>query len=305
MDNLANSAPQPTKPHLGFVIRTAFLLIVGLLLMLPCLLGFIFMIALTRPACGPDTDPAEHGTEREDVRFPSSELAADYLGYFLPGENGATIIVVPTHFSGRGDRIDDIIAYHRSGYGVLTYRSRSCLGLPHSLGYAEVTAVGDALTYLRTRVDIDITRVAIHGFSAGGAASLMAFARYPELRAAIAQGGYHDFSASLVEDAQPFGLMRGLFDFSARLTYRLAVGQDISVLSPISAVRESAPRPILLIYGSTEVSLGGAREMQAVDPARITLWEVPGAGHGDYISMASEEDYSRRVRDFLTAAFHD
>ena len=292
-----------TSRRVRFVFNSVALITVVLIIGLPCALGFSFMTNLTLPGCGPDADPADFGMPREDVRFPSSEFVADdYAGYFLPGSNGATVIVVPTLRSGRGDRMQEIAVYQRGGYNVLTYRSRSCFDRPHSLGYHEVTAVGDALAYLRSRGDVDPEHIVVHGFSAGGATSLMALARYPILKAAIAHGGYEDFDGILRTSIEPLGLLGHPFRFSAQLAYRLIVGEDITVLSPIAAIQDSAPHPVLLIYGGNEVTLGGAQAMQALAPERVSLWIVPGAGHGDYVSVAGEDAYGDRVYRFLETA---
>ncbi|MCC6616857.1 MAG: prolyl oligopeptidase family serine peptidase [Anaerolineae bacterium] len=286
-----------------FVLRSVVIVTLALLIGLPCAMGFSFMASLTLPGCGPDADPADFGLPRVEVNFPSSEFdGQSYAGYFLPGTNGATVIVVPSLRSGRGDRMQEIAIYQRGGYNVLTYRARSCFNRPHSLGYLEVTTVGDALAYLQARPDVDPERIAVHGFSAGGATSLMAFARYPALKAAIAQGGYEDFDGILHENSAQLGLLGPLFRFAAQIAYRLTVGEDISVLSPISAVHASGERPVLLIYGSTEVTLEGAQAMQARAPERVSLWVVPGAGHGNYVSVAGEDTYGEHVYRFLEAA---
>jgi fermentation-respiration switch protein FrsA (DUF1100 family) len=300
----------PSQPSLRsrrsgilFVIRTVAVLSASLIILIPCGLGFFLLVALTAPACSADADPRARGIDREDIRFPSSEFDADYLGYFIPGTASGTVIVLPTHRSGRGDRMSEIAIYHAAGYNVLTYRSRSCLGETDTLGYAEVTAVGDALRYLRSRPSVDMTRVVLHGFSAGGAASLMAFARYPEVSTVVAMGGYHNFSESLYQDVGQIGILRGLLDFGARFGYRLMSGHDVSVLDPLEAVRRSAPRPILLIYGGVEMSLEGARLMQAVDPERVALWIVPTADHGDYVAVAGADVFRQRVIGFLSSVF--
>jgi hypothetical protein len=86
-----------------------------------------------------------------------------------------------------------------------------------------------------------------------------------------------------------------------RLGYRLTTGDDLAVLSPIGAIGQIAPRPVLLIYGTNEPGLEGARQMEAAGGSNVVLWEVPGAGHGGYVSAAPEE-YPRRVIAFLDAA---
>jgi hypothetical protein len=186
-------ASKSTRDRIGRILLILAFISIALLLGIPFGIGFGFLHTLTHFPCQPDTNPGDHGLPYEDVAFPSSEFDAGYAAYYIPGDSERTMIVVPTLGAGRGDSIDAIAVYHERGYNVLSYRARVCFGVTHSLGYVEVAAVGDALAYLRSRGDVDMTQVGLHGFSAGGATVLMALARYPEVRTVVAHGGYEDF----------------------------------------------------------------------------------------------------------------
>ena len=294
--------------RLTFVVRTVAIITIILLLLAPFGAGFGFIAFLTRPGCATppsrNANPVDWDMEYEDVSFLSSELNRPTPAYFIPADNpnGATIIVVPTGPERRGDRIHEIAVYQRNGYQVLSFESRSCIAdVPSSLGYREVPQVGDALAYLATRSNVDLERIAIHGFSAGGALAVMAGAHYPELRAVVAEGGYHDFAEELNTNTDYMGMMGGLFRTGSHLAYRVTTGDDLSVLSPISAIPQIAPRPILLVYGTNEPSLYGARLQQAAAGSNATLWEVPGARHGSYLADAPD-DYERIVIGFMDEA---
>lgn len=299
----SDATPRSARQRLLFVARGVLLLTALLVPALPFLTGFGFMAFLTFPRCEGGANPAAYDLPFEDAAFLSAELNQPTPAFFIPARNpnGAVVIVVPTLARGRGDRIHEIAVYHRNGYHVLTYDSRSCLrSVPVSLGYRDAGQVGDALDYLTTRGDVDMERVAVHGFSAGGAAAILAAARYPQARAVVAEGGYHDFRQQLAQDSAGLGLLGGLFRFGAHLGYRLTTGDSIDVLSPISAVPQIRPRPLLLVYGTGETSLAGARQMQAVGD-HVRLWEVPGATHGSYVFTAPD-DYERIVIGFMDAA---
>jgi dienelactone hydrolase len=299
--NEAEQKPSGSIRHR--VVLAALIVAVPLLIAaVPFLLGFGFISALTRQTCGADISPQLYGLAAEEVTFASSEFTQAYPAYFIPAATDRTVIVVPTLGAGRGDLMAAIRLYHEHGFHVLTYRSRVCFGVPHSLGYAEVSAIGDAYTYLLSRPDVNPSQIALHGFSAGGAAVLMALERYPQIRTAVAHGGYEDFERLLSAEARGLGELGGFFEAGARAAYTLATGYPLSVLKPIDAVRRSAPRPILLVYGSTEVSLEAARAMQAAAPDRVQLWVVLGAGHGDYIETAGAARYAEVVVGFLDAA---
>lgn len=293
-------APRTLRQRIRFVTRVTLFILVSLALIVPLAFGAGFMLVLTAPGCGGETTPP---MPYEDVSFPSSEFNRPTPAYFIPAEqsNGAAVIVVPTGNAGRGDRMSEIAVYHAGGFDVLTYNSRACFGAPNSLGYHEAEQVVDALAYLETRPGVDMSRIGIHGFSAGGAAAIMAAARFPQLGAVVAQGGYHDFRAEVERNTPPALWFAPLFRFGAFAVYRLTTDDDISVLSPISVIDRIPPRPILLIYGTDEPGLHGARLQLAAAGSNAELWEVTGAGHGNYLAAAPDE-YPRRVVAFMAAA---
>jgi uncharacterized protein len=294
----------------GYWLRLFGLFIASLvvvLIVLPIGLGGLMMWGITHPGCGRQAGPEAYNlTNYEDIAFDTAQ-GLRLPGYFFPGSNGATVIVIPTLASDRTLHLDDVAIFSRAGFNVLTFDSRICDGAPyHSLGYQEAEDVEAAYTYLKTRPDVDMARVSVHGFSSAGATSLFSTARIPEIRAVSAKGGYHNFAEQLGVGQQG-DLMTTLIRIGAEITYRLVTGQDVRVLSPLDAVREISPRPILLIYGSLEVSLPGARQMLAMADSsggNAELWVVEGASHGNYLAIAGEV-YEQRLVAFHSAALLD
>ena len=290
------------KQRILRILRVFAITFIALLVIIPFALGFMTIWFITHSPCAPGTSPAEHGmTDYERVSFPAQTLDSELNGYFVRGSNGVTIIVPPTLSSGAGNWRQEYVALNRHGYNVFNFESRACAGHPNTMGYSEVEEVGDALDYLATRGDVDMGRIAIHGFSAGGATSIMAAARYPQIKAVIAMGGYHDFAEMLAHETQGqwYGILYGA---GARLAYRLATGNSMEVLSPISVIEQIAPRPIQLIYGTREPSLSGARQQLATAGANARLVEVVGATHGSYWHTAGQE-FEATIISFLDSAF--
>lgn len=274
-------------------------------LSLPVSLGALFMFGLLHAPCGASgVTPGDYGYTWEDIII-EARTGGAFQGYFIPGVNGAAIIIPPALAEGRGNRLHEADVLRRHGYSVLTFESRRCAGMGAlSLGYQETAEVAGAVAYLLARPEVDPNRIGILGFSSAGATAVMAAARLPELQAVIAQGGYGDFpEETLGPSAQTgaIGLFQNLFNGSARWTYRLVTGIDIDQLSPKDLINRIEPRPVLLIYGSREVSLVGARQQLAAAGPNTTLWVVPGAGHGDYLQVAPQE-YERRVVAFFDQA---
>ncbi len=289
-------APRTLRQRLTFVVTATLLALAALGIALPTAWGAGFVGTLIAPGCGGELTPP---MSYESFTFRSAEFDRETPAYFIPGRGTATVIVMPTGSAARGDRMDEIAVYHAAGFNVLSYSSRACVGSTgSSLGYKEAQQVGDALAYLATRSDVGA--VGVHGFSAGGAAAILAAAQSPTIRAVVAEGGYHDFSAEVDANAPDVLWFAPLFRLGARLGYRLTTGSDLSVLSPVSVIGQIAPRPILLIYGTNEPSLPGARLELAAAGSNAALWEVEGATHGSYVYTAPDE-YARRVTDFMTA----
>jgi pimeloyl-ACP methyl ester carboxylesterase len=284
------------------IFATFAVLLTVLLAVIPLLLGFLTTWGLTHTPCGGGSIPSAAGmTDYEAISFYSPSLNKQISGYFVHGTNGVTIVLPPTLNSGAGYWRQDYIVLNRFGYNLLNYEGRNCVGATNTLGYLEVDQVGDALNYLATRPDVDMNRIGIQGFSAAGATSIMAAARYTHLKAAIAMGGYHDFGATL--DAEAQGSWYGpLYAAGARAGYRIATGLDMDVLNPLSVIDQIAPRHILLIYGTREPSLTGAYLQQKAAGSNTELWVVEGAGHGSYWDLGAEI-FEQRVILFLDGVF--
>lgn len=286
----------------GYWARLAMIALFVILvtsLIVPMVVGGIGMWALTHPACAAGGKPSDFGiTNARDVEIPT-RAGGTYKAYFIPGTNGATIIIPPTFSGDRGGMLPEGSILAKHGYNILLFDSRVCAGKGSiSLGYNEVEDVRDVLDYLKQNPDgikVDMNRIGLHGFSSAGATSIMAAARYPEIRALVAEGGYYDMEQYIGNgNGSQRSILENLLSFGAQLTYRFVTGQDISVLSPLDNIAKIPPRPIFLVYGTLEPSLPGARlelaaAKQALANADVELWEVPNSGHGGYLYVARDE----------------
>ena len=300
---MSEARPAPKRRRWLWAVIAALLL---LILALPTLMGALLMAAITSQPCGPETLPP---VPFEDVTFSSAEFGRSTRAFFIPGAGAEgqlapVVIVLPTLAAGRGDRMDEAMVYHERGLHLLMFESRACVGgVPPSLGVAEASQVGDALIWLAGRPEADLSQVGLHGFSAGGAAALMAAAQYPEIAAVVAEGNYAQFEANLVQSTEGMGLLKAGFDAGARLGYRLMTGHTMAELDPLAAVSDMTPRSLLLVYGSYEP----ADEPEVLSEAAraagstATVWIVPGAGHGDYLGQ-DRAAYAERVGGFMARA---
>lgn len=288
------------------LLRLFVVAVVAALVLLPVGFGAAMMWGITHSGCARSGDPSAYSLIYEDIQLTTPQ-GLTLPAFFIPGTNGATVIVVPAFTNDRGGDLLDASVLNQAGFNVLTFDNRRCDGAPfHSLGLLEADDAEAAFRYLTTRPDVDANRISIHGFSSAGSTSLFTAARVPELRAVSAKGGYHDMAEQLGlgRDGSAFDV---LFRVGTVVSYRLITGQDVRALSPLTAVDSIVPRPIFLIYGSRETSLAGAQIMleraQALG-GNAELWIVEGAGHGDYAQVAGDE-YVRRLVEFHQRALLD
>jgi pimeloyl-ACP methyl ester carboxylesterase len=299
----------PRKPiRIRFILISAAVISLAALILIPGALGYGFIAVLTAPGCGGDSTPSL--MIYEDVSFPAAEFSDTGVmtpAYFIRGSeprNGATVIVMPTGSAGRGDRMGEIALFQAAGYDVLTYASRACLQpINATLGWREAAQVGDALAYLRERGNVDMARVGLFGFSAGGAAAALAAAQYPDIRAVVIAGGYDDFGESLRDNSRSLGILGLPYEWGGRLAYRLTTGGDLSVLSPVNALPQIAPRPVLLAYGTQEPSFEGAQRMAAANPLHVQFFAVEGATHGAYLT-AQPDAYTLALWAFMDSTLN-
>jgi fermentation-respiration switch protein FrsA (DUF1100 family) len=300
------AAAKPYVRERRYWLRLLRAVIVALVLAIvipPFLLGSVTILGLTHPACNPGGNPGGFSPRYEDVQFDSTNGLKEQ-GYFIPGSNRATILIAPAYSGGRGAELDVAKVFNDAGFNVMTFNSRACTSHGWiSLGYQEVEDVQAAYRYLQSRPDVDATRVGLHGFSSAGATVIMAAARMPEVRSISAEGGYDDYPTTLGV-GQGGDIFIQLYQLGALSAYRLVTGDEMYVLSPISVIDKIAPRPLLLVYGSLEVSLPGARAMlerATTVGVNAELWVVEGADHGDYLAVAHDE-FVRRLVAFHEAA---
>jgi len=258
--------------------------------------------------CGPaGPAPAALGMSAQEIRIPLANGIA--RGWFMPGRLPG-IILSPTPTGSRFGSLPDLAPLMRAGFGGVTWDGPRCLDKPVTIGLQESEDIGMVLDYLASNPDnlpiLPGTKYALYGFSAAGAASTLAAARRPDVAALLTAGGFErwDSVTGLSQGSTWFEWMIG---FGGQLTYRVITGRDPRKLDPLAAIVNVAPRPILLMYGSLERSLDGARKqlaaVRAKDPqAQAALYVVPGADHGGYLGIVGEAEYMAHLLPFFQCA---
>lgn len=257
--------------------------------------------AHTQPPCpGLFSSPDVYGLQYEEITLTARD-GIHVEGWYIPSENGATIVAAPGFNGNRSHALHDFGFLAQSGYGLLVFDQRHCAnsGIPQTLGYDEAKDMLGAVDYLQVE---GVERIGAIGFSAGGVTTILAAAQEPAIEAVVEQGGYHNLEADILDPQVDLGLYDTILRRAIVGSFHRQTGIHPGQSSPLNVVGDISPRPLLLIYGEHE-ALSGELLYEAAGEPR-DLWIVPGAGHGGYRAAAPDE-YETRVLDFFNTHLLD
>lgn len=285
------------------------------------LIGLVVLVLLATSAItwvGSETAlrPAVHGYKWSLATYPQlhaqpvsfkSSTHVTIVGRFFPGSSKATIVL--SHgFGDTQEGMDPWAALlHDGGFSVLTYnmRERPGSGGEYStLGALEQDDLVSAVEYLRTRHDVDPTRIGGLGVSLGGAVTILAAARDTHLRAIVDDCGFSD-AANVIDTSFTAFIHLPAFPFATLtvLLSELRAGVNIDEVQPARVISLISARPILIIHGLADKLVPVDNSLRNYAAARQPkqLWLVPGAGHGQSRVVAGAA-YNQRVVAFFRRA---
>lgn len=285
---------------------TALLAVVGLLLV-GVEISRRYAHALAYPGCsGPHRIPSDVGiSDYQEVTIAvEGEIASsgrlELRSWWAPSKNGAAVLLIPGIGQARDGMLDQGAMLARHGYGVLLTEPRFCAGpdVVFTAGYAEVGDVSGALAFLYTQPKVDSNRIGVLGYSSGGATAILSAAKFEDIRAVVAEGNFYNLGHDIANAGGNNPLVARIYQHTILFFYRYYTGVDARLISPIEAIGQISPRPVLLIFGEHEVSSGHAHGQLAAAGEPKSLWIVPGVGHGGYIQAWPEEYETRVIRFF-------
>lgn len=253
---------------------------------------------------GPANETAARnmGGRRAEIRAADGLRLAGWT--FTPARpNGAAVIVLHGIGSSRSDMLGFARIFLQDGYTVLTPDLRAhgeSEGAMVTYGVKEREDLSRWIAWLKRHAPAG--RVIGFGESLGGSIALESLG---ELDAVIAECAYADFPTVAAERVAlqlplPPSLLRWLFVAPAIGLVRVTRDVDLGAASAISAVERNR-KPVFLIHGLADylTPIEHSRRLRAAAPDRVTLWEVPGAGHvGAYATDARE--FERRILTWLS-----
>lgn len=248
--------------------------------------------------------PADAGLEYDIVEFPSRD-GLSLFGWFIPGTNGATVILIHGH-GGKGISM----IYHASaivakGFSVLMFDLRahgSSDGDTCTSGWLEVNDVLGALDYVQSRNDVDPNKIGVLGISLGAKAAIRAVTQTKAIQAVVVEG----LGPMTLEDHGDayFSSLKGWFYFPYSwlyykiLNFMSGVKPTTGILSQIEKITS---RPLLLISTGKKGEQRFGRICCTSASESFSLWEVEDANHAEAY-FQDPEAYQKQVCDFFNEA---
>lgn len=254
-------------------------------------------------------DPQDYGLAFERVSTLSPE-GLTLFGWFIPGENGGTVMIQHGSPGGRQDGLYEAQILNQAGYNILlgSFRAHDeCEGEMITFGYYEVQDVEAWQHYLLGRDDVDPQRIGLFGESMGGGTSILYAKTDPGIQA-LATGSAFGLTREVIElfigfenPEMPKIIIPVLARFIVFWAERLGA-MDSQTLETQAVIAEVSPVPLLLIHGGKDDKIGAAIGKQlyeaAAEPKNLAWFEE--AGHVNF-----EEYYPDEYRDALVEFFDE
>jgi uncharacterized protein len=254
------------------------------------------------------TTPGDRGLAYDDVAFATSD-GVTLSGWYIHSANHAAVALLHGAGSTRSDVLNHAVLLARHGYGVLLFDARGhgrSGGRAMDFGWYGDQDTGAAVSFLRSRPDVDDERIGVIGLSMGGEEAIGAAAADPRIHAVVAEGATNRVTGDREWMSDEFGWRGSIQEGIEWLTYNAAdlltdADQPIALHDAVAA---AAPCPVLLIAGGAIADEARAgRYIQSGSPATVALWVVPNARHTAALDTQPQQ-WEQRVTTFLTAALH-
>ena len=237
------------------------------------------------------TTPAKDGYAYEEVQFQSAD-GTRLSGWFIPAKGQALGTVA--HYHGNAQNMTAHYSFvswlPANGFNLFVFDYRGygkSEGVPTRKGVHEDSVA--ALEYLKSRTDIDQSKVILFGQSIGGANALGVVGKkhFDGIVGVAVESSFSSYQRVACEHA---GLL-------IPLAYCLIGNQ----LSPEEYIGRIAPTPVLIIHGTRDrvVSYRHALTLfeRAGEPRQ--LWSIQYAGHTPALGPCREEFAPKLLAQFV------
>lgn len=218
---------------------------------------------------------------------------------FAPTRNGATVILAHGSGGSYSDLASEIQILGQAGFGVLAF---DWPGHGESEGrvewnQGEKAALLGAMDWLSAQPGVVAEQIGALGYSMGGTIVAQVAAVDQRLRAVALVGTPHDAREQTLWEYRHWSIIT---QWPALLAIRIS-GMDIDQCVPERVVGQIAPRPLLIISGTSDdtTPLWMAQRLMnaAKEPRRLIT--LHGIGHGQYFA-ADPQTYARELVTFFS-----
>ncbi|MGQ9492203.1 MAG: alpha/beta hydrolase [Anaerolineae bacterium] len=242
------------------------------------------------------------GLAYQEVAF----RAADGLtlrGWLIPAKSPDAPAIVYAHGAGQDQRsgLSLVPPLHQAGYTVLLFSYRGhgysdSDGCGITYGYRESQDIDSAVRFLQQTKRV--LRVGVIGYSIGASSALLSAARNPGIQAVLVVAPFASPWEVWMANRPAF-LPRFVFDWIRRVV-EWHKGISLSAMDLTTLVTCIAPRPLLLVHGSSDerIPLVQVQRLFAAADQPKSLWLIEGETHGSIRSHGLEANIAEIIRFF-------
>jgi uncharacterized protein len=242
--------------------------------------------ATSVPSTEVTSTPATVGLEYESVTLTTTD-GVELAAWYVPGTNGAGVVVMHGAGSTRSDVLDQAAVLARSGYTLALIDARGhgdSGGTAMDFGWYGDLDIAAGTEFLASRAEVDPGRIGVVGFSMGGEEAIGAAAADPRIRAVVAEGatarqaadkawlsdvyGWRGWLQEQVEKVQ-YGITDYLTEASPPIALRSAVANAPDAPLPTDHGRQRGRRrPRRLLHPGSRERPGDGVERRRRRPHR-------------------------------------
>ncbi len=263
-------------------------------------------IIIRQPRLANEFNPKSFGYAYETFKVLTADKV-ELVGWFVPAKSPSKSTIIINH--GWGANRSDILGtsiFLAGKYNLVYYDFRNhgnSGGSQTSLGRLEVTDFLTIIQYVKSQKKEFSEKLAVLGFSLGGAVAITGAALNPEVMAVAAESPF----ASYKEVVYRYGTK---FFYAPRFMIPITLffaqhrlGFDPDEYSPLHHVSRLGSRPLFIIQGGSDERMPVSEGQRLMDlaPGPKELWVVGEAGHIG-AKEVNPAEYERRVLEFFDKA---
>lgn len=264
-------------------------------------LGLITNPDFSRPV--PGRTPADEGLAYQSVYVIATD-GIKTVGWYLPGDNGALVLVQHGYKAHRGQVLPVAAMLRRRGFGVLVTSTRGhdrSDGETITFGVEEIKDMAAWHAFALTLAGVDPRRIGMFGSSMGGSLAIQFAAEHEDIRAVVTDSAFSSLDDT-VSTSVPHQTGLPAFPFAPLVVFwaEREAGFDSAAVDAKQWIGRISPRPVLLLQGGRDSIITTESGRRLYDAAREPkeLWFDPDVGH-TLFARDRPDEFEERVGGFF------